>query len=540
TYTASGQRATEKTNTGTPSTRTYCYDPARPHAVAATTTGATCTGVTPQYTYDAIGNTTKRAETPGSATSQTLAWGAEGKLTKTTEGATATDYIYDAEGELLIRRDSTGETVLYTGATEVHLKAAAKWATRSYTIASTKVAVLSNESGTAKLAFLAGDAHGTSSLAVSADDTQAVSKRYTTPFGSARGPAAANWPEDKRFLDKPEDTGTNLTHIGAREYDAGLGQFISVDPVLSLDQHQSLNGYSYANNSPVTQSDPTGLESCGSAGYCGGGGWTNGKHIEDMDPNEVKEHYEKNTVYDQAKDSMHRNQGKGSKTYNKINVGPGEDRGIIMIRYYIHTYGAMELIPGNPLLLGDNRGPTLDPVAAYRMVLFWDTATGEVVFHVAPSHTMPGKRTISSYATGGAPMTVDVGSKLLDALPIKANMNSDRTFDGYNIINGARDSNSDELNLGVHGVQPLLTIGAVDNYLKVKATKDSVTVVRSGNAYPDMEAVQYRKGQGARWIGQDSMAHTSGYDAPDAFGGIFFPEIMQRTWVNGTCTKSCK
>ncbi|MBT2449511.1 RHS repeat-associated core domain-containing protein [Streptomyces sp. ISL-43] len=259
TYTASGQRAVEKTNTGTPQTRTYCYDPARPHALAATTTGATCTGVTPQYTYDATGNTTKRAETPGSATSQSLAWGAEGKLTKTTEGATATDYVYDAEGELLIRRDPAGETVLYAGSNEVHLKGAKKWATRSYTLSAVKIAVLTNESGTAKLSYVAGDAHGTSSLTISADDTQTVSKRYTTPFGSARGPAAANWPEDKRFLDKPEDTSTSLTHIGAREYDAALGQFLSVDPVLSLDQHQSLNGYTYANNSPVTFSDPTGL-----------------------------------------------------------------------------------------------------------------------------------------------------------------------------------------------------------------------------------------------------------------------------------------
>ncbi|MFE1878330.1 RHS repeat-associated core domain-containing protein [Streptomyces diastatochromogenes] len=48
--------------------------------------------------------------------------------------------------------------------------------------------------------------------------------------------------------------------------DPTIGQFISVDPLLSLDQHQSLNGYSYAGNTPVTQSDPTGLcfaDACG-------------------------------------------------------------------------------------------------------------------------------------------------------------------------------------------------------------------------------------------------------------------------------------
>ncbi|MFF6999431.1 restriction endonuclease fold toxin, partial [Streptomyces sp. NPDC008313] len=89
--------------------------------------------------------------------------------------------------------------------------------------------------------------------------TYAVTKRYSTPFGGPRGTKAGNWPDDKAFLGKPADDATGLTHVGAREYDPGLGQFISVDPVLTLDQHQSLNGYSYANNAPATASDPTGL-----------------------------------------------------------------------------------------------------------------------------------------------------------------------------------------------------------------------------------------------------------------------------------------
>lgn len=43
-------------------------------------------------------------------------------------------------------------------------------------------------------------------------------------------------------------------------YDPVAGRFLSVDPVLSTDQAQSLNGYSYGNNNPVTFSDPTGEE----------------------------------------------------------------------------------------------------------------------------------------------------------------------------------------------------------------------------------------------------------------------------------------
>ncbi|MFJ2595090.1 RHS repeat domain-containing protein [Streptomyces erythrochromogenes] len=259
TYAASGQRTTEKTNAATPTTRTYCYDQARPHALTATTTGSTCNGVPQQYTYDATGNTTRRTEAPGSTTSQNLAWTAEGNLGRVTEGTTATDYLYDAEGQLLIRRDPSGETILYTQTTEVHVKGTKKWATRAYSITGTKIAALTNESGTPKLSFVAGDAHGTTSLTVSADDTQSVAKRYTTPFGAARGPAATPWPDDKRFLGKPEDTGTSLTHIGAREYDPALGQFLSVDPIFAPHAAQSLNGYSYASNNPVTSADPSGM-----------------------------------------------------------------------------------------------------------------------------------------------------------------------------------------------------------------------------------------------------------------------------------------
>lgn len=108
-----------------------------------------------------------------------------------------------------------------------------------------------------KLSFLAADHHGTSGIAVDAT-TQDVTKRYTTPFGASRGAKSTTWPDDKAFLGKPADTTTGLTHIGAREYDPTIGQFISVDPVLDPAQHQSLNGYAYGNNTPVTSADPTG------------------------------------------------------------------------------------------------------------------------------------------------------------------------------------------------------------------------------------------------------------------------------------------
>jgi RHS repeat-associated protein len=127
------------------------------------------------------------------------------------------------------------------------------------------------------LCWLAADQHGTSSLALDAT-TQAVTKRYTTPFGAPRTGGAGTWPDDKTFLGKTTDSSSGLTYIGAREYDPTTGRFLSVDPLLTTDQSQSLNGYTYANNNPTTSSDPTGLESCCPA-YCSGDHGTYGNKL---------------------------------------------------------------------------------------------------------------------------------------------------------------------------------------------------------------------------------------------------------------------
>ncbi|GAA2374426.1 polymorphic toxin-type HINT domain-containing protein [Streptomyces cuspidosporus] len=268
-YNTAGQRdeQTEHTTAGeTKTTYTYGTQTGQPHPLTKTETS----GGTPRtYTYDKTGNTTGR---PGTQATQTLTWNPEGKLATTTEPAagskpaTATGYLYDADGELLIRRATTtdGDTVLYLGATEVRLtvKGGTKTlsGTRYYTANGQTIAVRTASTATTgtKLSFLAADHHGTSSIALDAT-TYAITKRYTTPFGAPRGQKPQAWPDDKSFLGKPADSTTGLTHIGAREYDPILGQFLSLDPLLSPGQAQSLNGYSYANQNPATASDPTGL-----------------------------------------------------------------------------------------------------------------------------------------------------------------------------------------------------------------------------------------------------------------------------------------
>ncbi|MEV0635021.1 polymorphic toxin-type HINT domain-containing protein [Streptomyces sp. NPDC050619] len=260
-YTASGQRSTQTQNlaAGNQTTSyTYGTTTGQPHPLDHTTGTKSST-----YTYDKTGNTTRR---PGPTATQTLAWNSEGQLASLTEGTKKTNYLYDADGTLLIRRASgDGDTILYLGDTEVRLtvKGTTKTlsGTRYYTAGGQTIAVRTATAGVSgtKLSFLAGDHHGTSSVALDAT-TWAITKRYTTPFGADRGKTVLGpWPDDKGFLGKPADTSTGLTHIGAREYDPTIGQFISVDPVLVPSAPQSLNGYSYADNSPATAADPTGL-----------------------------------------------------------------------------------------------------------------------------------------------------------------------------------------------------------------------------------------------------------------------------------------
>jgi RHS repeat-associated protein len=263
TYNQAGQRKTETKHTTTgDETTTYVYDDTtkdtKPHTLDRTT-GARVGS----YTYDSSGNTISR---PGPTAAQNLAWNAEGKLAKLTENTRETSYLYDARGELLIRQaKGDGDTILYLGGgNEVRLtvKGTAKTLSgaRYYTANGQTIAVRTATAGVTgtKLSFLAADHHGTSSIALDAN-TYAVTKRYSTPFGAPRGTKPTSWPDDKAFLGKPADDLTGLTHIGAREYDPTIGQFISVDPLLIPDAPQSLNGYTYADNAPVTSSDPTGL-----------------------------------------------------------------------------------------------------------------------------------------------------------------------------------------------------------------------------------------------------------------------------------------
>ncbi len=296
TYDLSGNRKTETLhdpagNEANDVHRTYKTPgptEAHPHSLNEVDTTAPTGTSADYYGYDAAGNTQTR--TIG-GDQQTLSWDSEGHLTKITaddgNGGTKTvaSYVYDADGNRLISRTADTST-LYLGATQLTITNGdvKPKATRYYDLGGGNQAIRTDD-GT--LSFLISDHLGTAQLAINATDLT-MEQRRSTPFGTARGDAPASWPGNKGFIGGVEDDGSGLTHLGARDYDPATGRFISVDPVLDTSDPQQINGYSYSDNSPVTNSDPTGLRvECG--GNNGGGvacptDDKNGDGIKDYQP----------------------------------------------------------------------------------------------------------------------------------------------------------------------------------------------------------------------------------------------------------------
>jgi RHS repeat-associated protein len=106
--------------------------------------------------------------------------------------------------------------------------------------------------------YLVGNQQGTAGVAVDAASL-AVTRRYYDPYGNPVGVAPESWPGTRGFVGGTADPATGLTDLGAREYDPATGAFISPDPLLSPGDPQDLNGYAYAGDSPVSNSDPSGL-----------------------------------------------------------------------------------------------------------------------------------------------------------------------------------------------------------------------------------------------------------------------------------------
>ena len=282
--TTTGNRATvlnqALNGVGTSELDTYHYptDGTQPHTATSITTqtqpaagGNWTTGPESDYRYNGGGQTTNR---PG----QTLTWNSRGVLdsVSATSGGTVSN-IYDANGNLLIRNDSTTGETLYVGDTELNIAPGSTTvtATRTYTANGMPIAERTTTPATPTTSTLywlnAAPGQNTAGDEVNAA-TLSTTHRYLDPFGTQRGGSTSGWTSSHGFLNHSVNATTGTVHLGARDYDPTIGAFLSADSVLKPTDPLQTNGFAYASNDPVNMADPTGLcprDVCGDAGPAG-------------------------------------------------------------------------------------------------------------------------------------------------------------------------------------------------------------------------------------------------------------------------------
>ena len=222
---------------------------AQPHTVrgVAQTVGTTASSET--YGFDTVGRMTSRTK---SGATTTMTWDVEGHLATSTVAGQTTSFVYDAAGQRLIKR-APGTVTLYMGNTELTMNTSTNVVTGTRILSLGGAVAVRDVTGT--VSIVVADHQGTGQWALNLS-TQAAVQRQLTPFGQDRSGATSTWPAKRGFVGGVNDPENGLTHLGAREYDAALGSFISADPLIDPSDPEMLNGYSVRRTKPCDQVRP--------------------------------------------------------------------------------------------------------------------------------------------------------------------------------------------------------------------------------------------------------------------------------------------
>jgi RHS repeat-associated protein len=208
-------------------------------------------------TYDAAGNVI-------ADNMHHYTYDAENRLTQVDAGTTAS-YVYDASGRRM-QKTTAGTTVNYiydlNGHDVTEYSSTGEW-NRGEIYAGSRHLVTYRNSLTY---FSSVDALGSERVR-STQNESSYESCDSLPFGDDQycfGSAVGNV-SPLHFTGQERDTETNLDNFKARYMESTLGRFMSPDPAnagANSTNPQSWNMYSYALNSPLVFTDPTGLGPC--------------------------------------------------------------------------------------------------------------------------------------------------------------------------------------------------------------------------------------------------------------------------------------
>lgn len=170
-----------------------------------------------------------------------------------------TRHIYGPDGSRLLTIQGKQAT-LHLGEAEVTVQKGGVLVSSQRTYSAPGGAVMRYAYGTGADVLVAQttDHQGSAYTEVVLSGTMKVRIRKQDPFGNERGSAGAGLQNHKGFLGQTTDDASGYQPLGVRLYDPVVGRFLSLDPVLDLNDPLQSNGYAYAQNNPVTYSDPSG------------------------------------------------------------------------------------------------------------------------------------------------------------------------------------------------------------------------------------------------------------------------------------------
>jgi len=204
------------------------------------------------YTWDANGHQEDR--TVGGNT-DTLVWSADRLLDEIQEanGNVKNSFVYDADGNRLVRRDVDGATG-YIEAHELNANNSGSdiKVVRTYSVEGRPVAIRTAQGVEALLA----DDQGSVELTIPFGASTPSHVRAYAPYGRKRSSAEPD--TDRGWIGQIEDDRIGLNYLNARYYDSVMGRFLAPDPLYDTARPQTINPYSYGMNSPATYSDPGG------------------------------------------------------------------------------------------------------------------------------------------------------------------------------------------------------------------------------------------------------------------------------------------
>ncbi|HUB69610.1 MAG TPA: RHS repeat-associated core domain-containing protein [Acidimicrobiales bacterium] len=212
------------------SSSSYTYDTLGDQATVLTSTATTT------YGYDQVGQLS--SFTPPSASGTTYLYDGDGLEAASTTASTTTQYTWDVSGSLpLLLSDGSYDYVYGPGTTPVEQVALSTSTPTYLSYDQTDGTWLSTNAAGEETGFWGYDAFGTLSFGTP-----------TSGFG---------------YAGQYTDASTGLSDMRARWYEAGSGEFTSVDPDLA----ETDQPYAYAGDDPVNSSDPSGLATAATNGW---------------------------------------------------------------------------------------------------------------------------------------------------------------------------------------------------------------------------------------------------------------------------------